>query len=37
MWVKLAIGVFILAMAAIVVAVTFLFIDPTVFIPKAGR
>jgi hypothetical protein len=34
MWAKLATGALILAVAAVVVAVIFLFFDPTVFLPK---
>jgi hypothetical protein len=34
MWAKLATGAFILTMAALVVAIIFLFFDPTVFLPK---
>jgi hypothetical protein len=34
MWGKLATGAFILAVAAVVVAVIFIFFDPTVFLPK---
>jgi hypothetical protein len=37
MWVKFVTGVFMLAMAALVIAVIFLFFDPTVFLPKGLR
>ena len=37
MWAKLATGAFILAMAAVVVAVIFLLFDPTAFLPKGLR
>ena len=36
MWVKLVTGAFILAMAVVMVAVIFLFFEPTVFLPKGA-